>query len=184
MSIAITSVPTGTYSVDPGHSSVEFAVKHLGIATVKGSFSSFEGTLEVGDDLSSARAYGTVDVASVNTREAARDEHLRSPDFFDAERSPQLRFESTEIRPLDEDVFEIVGQLEMRGVTREITLTAEIQGRETDPWGNERVGLEVTGELRRGDWGLTWNQVLGSGNLLVADKVKLSLDLSAVKQSS
>ena len=183
MSIAITSVPTGTYSVDPGHSSVEFAVKHLGIATVKGSFSSFEGTLELDPDLGSARAYGTVDVASLNTREPARDEHLRSPDFFDAENSPQLRFESTEIRSAGDDVFEIVGQLEMRGVTREITLTAELQGRETDPWGNERVGLEVSGELKRGDWGLTWNQVLGSGNLLVADKVKLALDISAIQQS-
>ena len=122
-------------------------------------------------------------MASLNTREPARDEHLRSPDFFDAENSPQLRFESTEIRSVGDDVFEIVGQLEMRGVTREITLTAELQGRETDPWGNERVGLEVSGELKRGDWGLTWNQVLGSGNLLVADKVKLALDISAIQQS-
>ena len=181
MTTTTTIVPTGTYSVDPSHSRVEFAVKHLGIATVKGSFGSFEGKLEIDGDLSSARAYGTVDAASLDTGDDKRDAHLRSPDFFETERHSQLSFRSTAIRPLDEDRFEIVGDLTIRGVTREIVLQAEIQGVETDPWGNERVALEVRGELNRGDFGLTWNQVLGSGNLLVSDKVKLALDISAVK---
>lgn len=181
MTTATTLVPTGTYSVDPSHSRVEFAVKHLGIATVKGSFGSFEGTLELDGDLSSARAYGTVDAASLDTGDDKRDAHLRSPDFFETERHSQLSFSSTAIRPLDEDRFEIVGDLTIRGVTREIVLRAELQGVETDPWGNERAALEVRGELNRGDFGLTWNQVLGSGNLLVSEKVKLALDISAVK---
>ncbi len=176
-----TLVPTGTYTVDPSHSRVEFAVKHLGIATVKGSFGSFEGTLVIDGDLSSARAYGTVDAASLDTGDDKRDAHLRSPDFFETERHSQLSFASTAIRPLDEDRFEIVGDLTIRGVTRETVLRAEIQGAETDPYGNERVALEVRGELNRGDFGLTWNQVLGSGNLLVSEKVKLALDISAVK---
>ena len=102
MTTLTTAVPTGTYSVDPAHSNVEFAVKHLGIATVKGTFASFEGTLELGETLADSVAYGTVDVASIDTKESARDEHLRSADFFDAARNPQLTFRSTEIRPIDD----------------------------------------------------------------------------------
>ena len=182
MSTATASlVPTGTYTVDPAHSRVGFAVKHLGIATVRGTFGSFEGRLEIGDD--TAIAFGTVEAASVDTNEAQRDEHLRSPDFFDVERFAQIGFRSTEIRPLDEDTFEVVGELTMHGVTREIALQAEIQGTEIDPWGNERVGLEITGQLNRADFDMKFNQALGSGNMLVSDKVKLSLDVSAVKQS-
>ena len=205
---------TGTWAVDPTHSSVEFSVKHLGIATVKGVFREFEGalvigedlasataggtvkvatvkgvfrefagTLEIGEDLAASRASGTVQVASVDTNEAQRDEHLRSPDFFDVATYPELTFASTAIRPVDEDVFEIDGELTLHGVTKPMTLTAEVQGFEQDPWGNQRVGLEVTGQLERSDYGMTFNQALGSGNVLVSDKVKLSLDISAVKQA-
>jgi polyisoprenoid-binding protein YceI len=158
-------------------------VKHLGIATVRGKFEQFEGKLEIGADLSSARASGTVQGASINTNDAGRDEHLRSADFFGIEANPELRFESTAIRALDEDTFEIEGELSMNGVTGPVTLRAEVQGTETDPWGNERVGLEVTGQLNRTDWNMTFNQALGSGNLLVGEKVKLDLDISAVKQA-
>jgi polyisoprenoid-binding protein YceI len=177
-----TVLPTGTWSVDPAHSSVEFSVKHLGIATVRGVFNEFEGTFEVGDD-GAARARGTVKAASIDTNEDTRDNHLRSEDFFHAEVHPELRFESTEIRPLDDASFEIHGELTMRGVTRPVVLEAQLQGGETDPWGNERVGLEVSGQVNRREWGLTWNQMLGSGNVLVGDKVKLSLDISAIKQT-
>ena len=165
---------TGTWAVDPTHSSVEFSVKHLGIATVKGVFREFAGTLEIGEDVAASRASGTVQVASVDTNEAQRVEHLRSPDFFDV---------ATAIRPVDEDVFEIDGELTLHGATKPMTLTAEVQGFEQDPWGNQRVGLEVTGQLQRSDYGMTFNQALGSGNVLVSDKVKLSLDISAVKQA-
>jgi polyisoprenoid-binding protein YceI len=177
-----TVLPTGTWTVDPSHSSVEFSVKHLGIATVRGAFNEFEGSFEVGDD-GSARARGTVQTASIDTNEDKRDAHLRSEDFFHAEVHPELSFESTEIGALDEDSFVIHGELTMRGVTKPIVLEAELQGTELDPLGNERVALEVNGQLNRGDWGLTWNQALGSGNMLVSDRVKLSLDISAVKQS-
>ena len=174
---------TGSWSVDPGHSNVEFQVKHLGIATVRGAFREFEGTLEIGEDLESAKAYGTVKAASVDTNEPQRDDHLRSADFFDVASFPELTFESTAIRPLDDDTLEIEGELTLHGVTNPITLRAEVQGFESDPWGNDRVGLEVTGQLNRADYGITFNQALGSGNVLVSDKVKLRLDISAVKQS-
>ena len=178
-----TSVPTGRWSVDPSHSSVEFQVKHLGIANVRGHFAKFGGTLEIGDDLASAKAYGVVEAASVDTNDEARDAHLRSPDFFDVDRHRDITFESRSITPTGDDGFEITGDLTMRGVTRELTLRAEITGTEQDPYGNERVGLEVTGELDRGDYGITFNQALGSGNVLVSDRVKLHLDISAVRQS-
>jgi polyisoprenoid-binding protein YceI len=178
-----TLVPAGTWSVDPAHSSVGFSVKHLGIATVRGKFDEFEGTLEIGDSDESARAFGTVKAVSVNTNDAGRDEHLRSADFFGVEQNPELRFESTAIERIDDDTFTIAGELTMNGITNPVKLIAEIQGTETDPWGNERVGLEVIGQLNRGDWDMTFNQALGSGNLLVGEKVKLELDISAVKQS-
>ena len=180
---ATTLIPAGTWNVDPAHSTVGFAVKHLGIATVRGRFEKFEGSLEIGDDLAQARAYGTAQVDSINTDEPARDEHLRSADFFGAESNPELRFESTEIRPLDEETFDIEGDLTLNGVTNRVTLKGEFQGAETDPWGNERVGIEVIGQIKRGDWNMTFNQALGSGNLLVGEKVTLTLDISAVKQA-
>ena len=183
MATTATTPLTGTWSVDTAHSRVEFQVKHLGIATVRGSFREFAGALDVTGEVSGAQAYGTVKAGSVDTSEAQRDEHLRSADFFDADQYPELSFRSTAIRALDDESLEIVGDLTMRGVTKPITLKADIQGYEQDPWGNDRVGLEVTGQLSRGDWGMTFNQALGSGNVLVSDKVKLHLDISAVKSA-
>jgi polyisoprenoid-binding protein YceI len=177
------TLPTGVWSVDPAHSKVGFAVKHMGIATVRGEFTDFDGSLEIGDDLATAKVRGTVKAASVNTNEPQRDAHLRSPDFFNAEAYPELAFESTQIEALDDDTFRIAGELTMNGVTNEIVLTAEVNGVDIDPYGNEKVGLEVSGELSRGDYGMTFNQALGSGNMLVADKVKLNLDIAAAKQS-
>lgn len=179
MSAVATASKTGTWVVDPAHSRVEFQVKHLGISTVRGHFSEFEGILELGDE---SRARGSVAVATVDTNESKRDEHLRSPDFFDVEEYPRMEFESTAIEAVGDDAFEITGDLTLHGVTRPIVLEAEISGPEQDPWGGERVGVEVTGTLDRKDYGMTFNQALGSGNVLVSDKVKLSLDIEAVKQ--
>lgn len=184
MSATATLIPAGTWTMDPAHSSVGFAVKHLGIATVRGSFGTFEGTLEVRDDLAAAKISSTIDVASIDTADEQRDAHLRSADFFDAERYPKLSFESTKITPLDGATFRIDGQLTMHGITRPVVLEAVVQGAETDPWGNERVGLEIVGQLDRGDFEMKFNQALGSGNVLVSDKVKLTLDISAVKQAA
>jgi polyisoprenoid-binding protein YceI len=180
---AVTAVPTGTWTVDATHSRVGFQVKHLGIATVRGHFKEFEGSLTVAED-GTLSAQGSVQAASVDTNEAKRDDHLRSADFFHVDEHPELTFRSTRITPKGEDEFEIVGDLTLHGVTKEIVLQAEVQGTEQDPWGNERVGLEVTGQLSRGEYGMTFNQALGSGNVVVSDKVKLSLDVSAVKQAA
>ena len=176
-----TIAPTGTWTIDAAHSKVGFAVKHLGIATVRGEFNEFEGTVQIGDDLASSRAYGTVTTASIDTGDSARDDHLRSADFFNAEAHPQITFESTLIDAIDDDVLAVSGDLTINGVTRPEIFRVEIQGTETDPWGNDRVGLEITGQINRGDYGMKFNQVLGSGNVMVSDKVKIAIDVSAVK---
>jgi polyisoprenoid-binding protein YceI len=176
-----TPIPTGTWKVDPAHSQVGFAVKHMGIATVRGTFTEFEGTFDVGEDLEHTKAYGTAKTASVNTEQEQRDEHLRSPDFFDAAQYPELKFESTRIEQIDDETFRITGTLDMHGIQKEITLEAIVDGTETDPMGNERLGLEVVGQISRGDFEMKFNQALGSGNVAVSDKVKLALDISAVK---
>lgn len=178
-----TTIPAGTWAVDPAHSNVGFAVKHMGLATVRGVFTEFDGLIEIGEDLSTAKAYGMVNVESLDTNQPQRDEHLRSPDFFDTGQYPELRFESTAITALDEQTFRIVGRLTIHGVTNEIVLHAEVQRTDADPWGNERVGLEVTGQLSRADYAMTFNQALGSGNMLVGDRVSLGLDISAVRQA-
>ena len=183
MAVRTTSpIPTGTWAVDAAHSSVTFAVKHMGIANVRGKFTKFEGTLEVGEELASSSARGTVEVASISTEEEQRDAHLRSPDFFNVEEFPEITFASTRIDPIDDISSHVVGNLTMHGVTQEVKLKTVIQGTDTDPWGNERVGLEVIGVLKRSDFDMKFNQALGSGNVLVGDKVNISLDISAVKQ--
>ena len=173
------TIPTGTWKVDPVHSSVEFQVKHLGIATVKGQFKEFDGALEV--DADGVRAHGKVNVASVDTREPQRDGHLRSPDFFDVDSYPEIRFESTSFRQLDEDTFEVLGDFTIRDVTRPLKLDVTLEGTETDHQGNPRVGLAASGQINRSDYGMKFNMALGSGNVVVGEKVKIQLDISAVK---
>jgi len=177
----VSALPTGTWRVDPVHSSVEFQVKHLGIATVKGQFTEFEGTLEAQPE--AVRAHGRIDVASVDTREPQRDEHLRSADFFDARRYPEITFESVAVRPLTEDTFEIDGDLTIHGITRRVSLEAVLEGSETDPQGNDRLGLSAVGEINRSDHDMKFNAALGSGNMLVSDRVKILLELSAIKDA-
>lgn len=177
-----TIVPAGTWAVDPAHSKAGFSVKHMGVSTVRGEFRELEGSFEIGEDLSSASVQGSVRAASVDTNEAQRDEHLRSPDFFDVEQFPELRFESKSVDQLDEDTLRITGYLTLHGVTQELELQAEVEGTGIGPDGSERIGLGVTGQLSRGDYGMKFNQALGSGNVMVSDKVKLALDIEAVKQ--
>jgi polyisoprenoid-binding protein YceI len=147
---------------------------------VKGKFKEFAGSLTIAED-GTASATGTVQVASVDTNEAQRDEHLRSPDFFDAASHEQITFSSTEITAVDDETFKITGDITIHGITKPITLEAVFEGSDQDPWGNTRVGLTVTGQINRSDFEMKFNQALGSGNMLVSDKVKLALDISAVK---
>jgi polyisoprenoid-binding protein YceI len=176
-------IPTGTWIVDPVHSSIEFSVKHMGIANVRGRFTEFEGMLEMKEELAACRARGSVKVGSIDTGDSHRDEHLRSPDFFDVEEFPEITFESTRVEAIDDESSRVAGNLTMHGITREIRLDVHILGTDMDPWGNTRAGLEVVGRIKRSDFDMKFNQALGSGELLVGDKVTMSLDVSAVLQT-
>ncbi len=180
MSATTTALPTGTWTVDPAHSHVGFNVRHVGISKVRGEFGEYSGQLVVAED-GTVTASGTVSVGSIDTKDDNRDGHLKSPDFFDVENHPEITFQSTAITAIDEDTYEITGDITILGVTKPITLNAELGGAETDTFGNDRVGLDLTGEISRSDFGMKFNQVLGSGNLAVSDKVKLQLDISAIK---
>lgn len=180
MSTAATTLPTGTWNVDPSHSRVGFSVKHLGISNVRGEFHDFDGQFVIAED-GTATASGTVRVASIDTNESGRDGHLKSADFFDGEIYPEITFQSTSITATYEDTYEITGDLTMHGVTNPITLTVDIGGSDADLYGNTRIGLEATAELSRSAYGMKFNAAIASGNMMVSDKVKLDLDIQAVK---
>jgi polyisoprenoid-binding protein YceI len=177
----IVRVPTGTWHVDPAHSSVEFEVKHMMIATVRGRFREFEGTIEAAEDIADSRVYGVVKTGSIDTNEPDRDAHLRSADFLDTDTYPESRFESTRIEPLGGPRYRVVGDLTIRDVTREVQLEATVEGAERDPWGNDRVGVRLRGTIDRNDFGLRWQRILETGGFLVGDEVRLAVDVSAVK---
>jgi polyisoprenoid-binding protein YceI len=165
---------TMSWNIDSTHSTVEFSVRHLGIATVKGAFHTVSGELEVDEqDITRSRGRVVVDVASIDTREERRDAHLRGADFFDVDSHPTATFESRSIRHLHDNRYEVEGDLTIRGATRPVVLSAELSEFITDPWGNRRAAVEVEGEINRTDFGLTWNQVLEAGRLMVGEKVKL-----------
>jgi polyisoprenoid-binding protein YceI len=168
-------VPTGTWAVDPTHSQVDFVVKHLGISTIRGTFSDFSATLTGGE---TPTLTGSIRLASVSTRDENRDAHLLSPDFFDADRYPEARFEATFISPK-----KVVGDFTLRGVTREIELTASFTEASDDPSGNERVGIELEGEINRNDYGVSFNMPLPTGGPALGEKVKLLASLSFVKEA-
>ena len=182
MSVAVQPA-TGrtTWTIDPAHSSVEFSVRHLMITTVKGRFTEFQGTVVLDEEHpASSSAEITVRVASIDTREPQRDAHLRSADFFDAEKFPTLTFRSTSVRDWQDEGFTLVGDLTIHGVTREVALDVTSEGRTKDPWGGERTGFTATTKIKRSDFGLTWNQLLETGGLAVSDEVKISLDVQLV----
>jgi polyisoprenoid-binding protein YceI len=172
-----TLIPAGTWEIDPAHSSVEFQVKHLGIATVKGRAPVVRGTIEGGERPS---IEGTVDVTSFTTFDETRDGHLRSPDFFDAERYPELRFESTVVELRDQALV-VTGNLTIKGDTKPVELRGSFAGSGVDPWGNERIGLDLEGTIDRNEWGVSWNAPLPGGGFLLPDTVKLAASFSAVK---
>lgn len=170
--------------VDSSHTNVEFSVKHMMIATVRGRFSEVEGVIE-GDpsDLTSARFEATINAASIDTRQNDRDQHLRSADFFDAENHPTISFKSTGGEKTGENEYKITGDLTIRGETRPVTLDVTFEGQGKDPWGGERIALTARGKINRKDFGLTWNAALETGGVLVSDEVKLELNVEAVLQA-
>lgn len=177
--ISADAIQAGTYNVDPSHSNVGFAVRHMGIATVRGQFKKFEGAVEAAED--KLTLSGTVEVASIDTGDENRDGHLQSPEFFDAAQSPQITFTSTGTEPSGDGHIKLTGDITIKGTTKPIELVGEIAENGEDPWGNQRIGFEVEGKIDRRDFGLVWNQTLPNGNLLVANEVKLVVSVSAVK---
>ena len=177
----IVKVPAGTWKVDPAHSSVGFEVKHMMISTVRGHFSSFDGRLGAEEDPERSQVTGWVDVASINTGSPDRDAHLRSPDFFDADRYPEIRFASTRVAHVEGGTYNVWGDLTIKDVTREVQITATVEGAGQDPWGTERVGIAIRGEIDRTEFGLRWQQKLATGGLLVGENVRVLADVSAVR---
>lgn len=168
------------YALDPAHTTVEFVVRHLMITKVRGRFTAFDGQVELapGSDLP-ASIQASINAASIDTREEQRDAHLRSADFFDVEKYPELSFESTRIDGTPDD-FTIDGRLTIHGVTRDVTLTGSFEGRVTDPWGGVRVGYTANGKINRKDFGLNWNAALETGGVVVGDEVRIELNVEAV----
>ena len=172
-----------TYDIDPSHSSVDFKIKHLAISNVKGAFTRFEGSFEFTPGKTNTwETEVTIQIASIDTGDKKRDEHLRSPEFFDAEKIPTMVFKSTGVRMKDEEEGELSGTLTMHGITLPVTLDLEVGGVVTDPWGNERAGFSATGKINRKDWGLTYGQIMEGGGLLIGDQVKITLEVEGIKR--
>jgi len=173
----------GTYVIDPSHSSVEFVARHLGLSKVRGRFNTFAGEIQIADTPEESSVEVDVDVASVESADARRDEHLRSPDFFHVEQHPSMVFKSTSVTPVDDTTWDVGGELTIRGVTRPVILHAEFEGAENTPFGDQRIGFSASTEVNREDWDLGWNAVLESGGLLVGKKIKIDLNVEAIRQA-
>ncbi|MBF5045329.1 YceI family protein [Aggregicoccus sp. 17bor-14] len=176
---------TQTWNLDTTHSSVAFTVRHMVVAKVHGRFSRFEGTLTLPEsgELTGATAEVRIDAASIDTQVEARDNHLRSADFFDVERFPRLTFRSREVTQKGKNV-QIAGDLTLHGVTRPVVLETEYLGRMTDPFGTERVAFSASTRIDRKDFGLTWNQALEAGGVLVGERIDITLEVQAVKAAA
>jgi len=173
-----------TYKVDRAHSEAVFQVRHL-VTRVRGRFDDFEGTIDYNDAApEQSRVTFTINAGSINTNEKDRDTHLRSEDFFAVEQFKTITFVSKRISKKGPETYDVVGDLTIRDITREVTLDVANEGSTTDPWGNERVGFSATAKLNRSDFNLTWNQALEAGGVVVGEEVKLSIDAELIRQAS
>jgi polyisoprenoid-binding protein YceI len=173
------------WRIDPSHTEISFSVKHMMITTVRGRFTSFQGTLTVDDEApENSHAEGSVDLSSVDTREVQRDEHLRSADFFDVANHPQMTFVSTRIERNGRNRYKVYGDLQIHGVTREVIFDVQEAGRVQDPWGKQRIGFTATTKLNRRDFGLTWNVALEAGGWLVGEEVRVEIEVQAVEKEA
>ncbi|MGH8991599.1 MAG: YceI family protein [Acidimicrobiia bacterium] len=173
--------PAGIWDVDPSHSNVEFVVRHM-FTKMRGRFSEFTGTIELGENLEDSKAEGTIAVAGIDTGNPDRDAHLRSPDFFDIEAFPSLSFRSTGVRPGAGGDLVLDGELTIKGVSRPVVLDVEFTGSAADPFGGERAGFSARTEIDREDFGLSWNVALETGGVLVGRKIRIELEIEAVRR--
>jgi polyisoprenoid-binding protein YceI len=169
----------GVWTVDNSHSTVGFVARHVVVAKTRGKFTDYSGTITVAENLVDSKVEATVQLASVQTGDEKRDEHLRSADFFDVANHPTMTFVSTSITP-DGDDYKLAGDLTIRGVTKPVEFELEFEGVAGDPWGGTRAGFNATTEINRKDWGLEWNVALETGGFLVSDKIKIELEIEAV----
>jgi polyisoprenoid-binding protein YceI len=170
--------------IDPTHSEVTFKVKHLVISTVSGSFSSFEGTANTdGESFEDARIDFSIDVSSINTNQTDRDAHLRSADFFDSEVYPKMTFRSVSMEKVGGDNYKLTGDLTIKDITKPVVLDVEYGGTASDFYGNYKAGFEVTGKISRKEFGLVWNAVTEAGSIVVADEIKLIMNVQFIKQA-
>jgi len=175
---------TGTYTLDPAHTRIGFVARHAMVTKVRGAFNEFEGTATLdGANPAASSAQVTISAASIDTRNAQRDGHLRSNDFLSMDEYPQITFVSTGARQVDDSTFELTGDLTIKGVTNPITIPFSFEGAAKDPFGNLRVGFEGAVTINRKDYGITWNAALETGGVLVSDKVTLEFEISAVKNA-
>jgi polyisoprenoid-binding protein YceI len=172
----------GTYVLDQHHATAAFVARHLMITKVRGSFRSWDATVHIAERPEDSRVEASFDAASIDTGSPDRDAHLRSPDFLDVERHPQLHFRSTRIEPGKGNEFTLHGELTVRDATKPVVLHATYDGRAVDPYGNTKIGFTASTEIDREDWGLTWNVALESGGVLVSKKVRLEFEFEAIKQ--
>lgn len=174
---------TDRWEIDSSHSSVHFSVRHLMIAKVRGTFTRWSGSVQVPEgDFSKATVAATIDASSIDTGVADRDAHLKSPDFFDVAQYPELRFVGKRVQPRSDDEVDVVGDLTIKGTTKEVVLRVEQHGQAKDPWGNVRVAFTARTSIDRKDFGLTWNQALETGGVMVGDRVEIEAEIQAVQQ--
>ena len=171
----------GLYAIDASHSAVEFVVRHLGLAKVRGRFSAFEGVIEIAERPEDSSVTVDVELASIDTREPNRDEHLRTNDFFDVPNHPTMSFKSTSVTG-SATRWQVTGDLTLKGTTKPVTLDVSFEGAGGDPWGGQRIAFSASAEIDREEWGVNWNQALETGGFVVGKKVKLELEVEAVKQ--
>jgi polyisoprenoid-binding protein YceI len=175
-------MPKTKWAIDTAHSSVDFSLRYMMIANVKGAFHNFNATIEADPtDLTTATIEFTIETSSVDTRNKDRDGHLVSADFFDVENYPTMTFRATNIEKTDDSEYNVTGDLTLHGVTKPETFAVTFEGQGKDPWGNEKAGFSATGTVNRSDYGLTWNAALETGGVLVGDKVKINLQIQAAK---
>ncbi len=186
MSVASLALPagltTGTWTLDPSHTEASFTVRHAGISKVRGTVAVTSGTIVVGEDMASSSVEATLDPSTITTGDANRDGHLKSADFFEVETYPTWSFVSTGVRA-EGAAYLVAGDLTIHGVTKPVELETLFNGTAVDPYGNTRAGFEASVTVLRKDFGLTWNTALAAGGVLVGDKVKIELDVSAIKQA-
>jgi polyisoprenoid-binding protein YceI len=176
----LSALAAGTWNVDASHSTVGFTARHLMITKVRGNFAKFSGTITVASDPLASKVQATVEIASVTTGDASRDGHLLSGDFFDVEKFPTMSLVSTAIKPKGSS-YVLDADLTIKGVTRPVSFDLDFDGVATDPWGNVKAAFSASAEINRKDWGLEWNVVLEAGGVVVSEKIKIELEIQAVK---